>query len=168
VFTNELNEFYKNMGIDSKLLDLCHKIEEKLNDRFKIIDKVAEFNQLKVLKAMQDNNVSDVHFSATTGYGYNDIGRDTLERVYADVFHAEDALVRPQLISGTHALTVALFGNLRPGDELLSPVGKPYDTLEGVIGIKETKGSLAEYGVTYKQVDLKPDGSIDYENIKKQ
>ncbi|CRZ34357.1 cystathionine beta-lyase family protein involved in aluminum resistance [Herbinix hemicellulosilytica] len=167
MFTNELNEIYKFMGIDSKLLDLSHKIEEKLKDRFKIIDKVAEYNQLKVLKAMQDNNVSDVHFSATTGYGYNDIGRDTLEKVYADVFHAEDALVRPQLISGTHALTVALFGNLRPGDELLSPVGKPYDTLEGVIGIKETKGSLAEYGVTYKQVDLKPDGSIDYENIKK-
>lgn len=167
MFTNELEETYIKMGIDAKLISLSNKIEEGLKDRFRHIDQVAEFNQLKVLKAMQDNKVSDVHFSATTGYGYNDIGRDTLEKVYADVFHAEDALVRPQLISGTHALTVALSGNLRPGDELLSPVGKPYDTLEGVIGIKETKGSLSEYGVTYKQVDLKPDGTIDYENIKK-
>jgi len=166
VFANELDEFYKEMGINSKLIDLSRKIEEDLKDRFRHIDKVAEFNQLKVLKAMQDNNVSDVHFSATTGYGYNDIGRDTLEKVYADVFHAEDALVRPQLISGTHALTVALAGNLRPGDELLSPVGKPYDTLEGVIGIKKTKGSLAEYGITYRQVDLLPDGTIDYDGIK--
>jgi cystathionine beta-lyase family protein involved in aluminum resistance len=115
---------------------------------------------------MQKNKVSDVHFAATTGYGYNDIGRDTLEQVYADIFHAEDALVRPQLISGTHALTVALAGNLRPGDELLSPVGKPYDTLEGVIGIQETKGSLSEYGISYRQVDLKADGSFDYDKIK--
>jgi len=167
VLTNELDAFYKNMGIDTKLLNLSNKIEEDLKDRFRKLDEVAEYNQLKVLKAMQDNNVSDVHFSATTGYGYNDIGRDTLERVYADVFHTEDALVRPQLISGTHALTVALAGNLRPGDELLSPVGKPYDTLEGVIGIKKTKGSLSEYGITYKQVDLKPDGTFDYDNIKK-
>ena len=115
---------------------------------------------------MQDNRLSDIHFAATTGYGYNDIGRDTLERVYADVFHAEDALVRPQLISGTHALTVALSGNLRPGDEILSPVGKPYDTLEGVIGITKTKGSLAEFGITYRQVDLLADGSFDYEAIR--
>jgi cystathionine beta-lyase family protein involved in aluminum resistance len=155
------------MGIDSKLIGLSKNIEEDLKERFNHIDQVAEYNQLKVLKAMQDNRVSDVHFAATTGYGYNDIGRDTLERVFADVFHAEDALVRPQLISGTHALTVALAGNLRPGDELLSPVGKPYDTLEGVIGIKETRGSLAEYGITYRQVDLKPNGLFDYENIKK-
>jgi cystathionine beta-lyase family protein involved in aluminum resistance len=115
---------------------------------------------------MQDNRLSDIHFAATTGYGYNDIGRDTLEKVYADVFHAEDALVRPQLISGTHALTVALSGNLRPGDEILSPVGKPYDTLEGVIGITKTKGSLAEFGITYAQVDLLSDGSFDYDKIK--
>ncbi|TAH72208.1 MAG: hypothetical protein EWM47_03675 [Anaerolineaceae bacterium] len=154
------------MGIDSKLINLSKKIEADLKERFNHIDQIAEFNQLKILKAMQDNRVSDVHFAATTGYGYNDIGRDTLERVYADVFHAEDALVRPQLISGTHALTVALAGNLRPGDELFSPVGKPYDTLEGVIGIKKTKGSLSEYDITYKQVDLKPDGSFDYDKIK--
>lgn len=167
MLTNTLDNFYIDMGIDTKLISLSKKIEDKLIDRFNQIDKVAEFNQLKVLKSMQDNRVSDIHFAATTGYGYNDIGRDTLERVYADVFHAEDALVRPQLISGTHALTVALAGNLRPGDELLSPVGKPYDTLEGVIGIKENKGSLAEYGISYRQVDLLPDGSLDYEGIRK-
>ncbi|HCR39617.1 MAG TPA: hypothetical protein DIW41_01820, partial [Lachnospiraceae bacterium] len=137
-----------------------------LKERFAKIDRIAEFNQLKVLKAMQDNRLSDIHFAATTGYGYNDIGRDTLEKVYADIFHAEDALVRPQLMSGTHALTVALAGNLRPGDELLSPVGKPYDTLEGVIGITESRGSLAEYGITYSQVDLLPDGGFDWEGIK--
>lgn len=167
MITKELDDFYNTMGIDSKLINLSRKIENDLKERFRHIDEVAEYNQLKVLKAMQANHVSDAHFAATTGYGYNDLGRDTLEKVYADVFHTEDALVRPQLISGTHALTVALAGNLRPGDELLSPVGKPYDTLEGVIGIKETKGSLAEYGITYKQVDLKPDGTFDYENIKK-
>ncbi|WP_206762685.1 methionine gamma-lyase family protein [Mobilitalea sibirica] len=140
--------------------------EKALQERFFIIDKVAEYNQLKVLKAMQDNRLSDIHFAATTGYGYNDIGRDTLEKVYADVFHTEDALVRPQLISGTHALTIALSGNLRPGDEILSPVGKPYDTLEGVIGITKTKGSLAEFGITYRQVDLKEDGSFDWDKIR--
>lgn len=166
MLTNDLDTFYTDMGISPKLITLSNKIEANLKDRFRRIEEIAEFNQLKVLKAMQDNKVSDVHFSATTGYGYNDIGRDTLERVYADVFHTEDALVRPQLISGTHALTIALSGNLRPGDELLSPVGKPYDTLEGVIGIKETKGSLAEYGITYKQVDLKADGGFDYNKIK--
>jgi cystathionine beta-lyase family protein involved in aluminum resistance len=166
MITDNLNKFYIEMGIDSKLIELGMKIEADLKERFMHIDQVAEYNQLKVLKAMQDNKVSDVHFAATTGYGYNDIGRDTLERVYADVFHAEDALVRPQLISGTHALTVALAGNLRPEDELFSPVGKPYDTLEGVIGIKKTKGSLSEYGISYKQVDLKPDGSFDYDRIR--
>lgn len=166
MFSEDLDTFYINMGIDPKLISLGNRVEEDLRDRFSHIDQIAEYNQLKVLKAMQDNRVSDVHFSATTGYGYNDIGRDTLERVYADVFNAEDALVRPQLISGTHALTVALAGNLRPGDELLSPVGKPYDTLEGVIGIKETKGSLSEYGITYRQVDLLADGSFDYDKIK--
>ena len=115
---------------------------------------------MKVLKAMQEARVSDIHFAATTGYGYNDLGRDTLEEVYAKAFHGEDALVRPQLISGTHALHVALSGNLRPGDELLSPVGKPYDTLEEVIGIRESAGSLKEYGVIYRQVDLLEDGSF--------
>ncbi len=162
----ELTKAYQELGVDARVLDFCLKIEEGLADRFLAIDKIAEYNQMKVLKAMQNNRLSDVHFAATTGYGYNDIGRDTLERVYADVFQAEDALVRPQLISGTHALTVALAGNLRPGDEILSPVGKPYDTLEGVIGITEAKGSLAEYGITYSQVDLKPDGGFDLEGIR--
>ncbi|NLK27077.1 MAG: hypothetical protein GX306_01830 [Clostridiales bacterium] len=154
------------MGIDQKVLDFSIETENQLLERFRKLDDIAEFNQLKILKAMQDNRVSDIHFAATTGYGYNDIGRDTLEQVYADVFHAEDALVRPQLMSGTHALTVALAGNLRPGDEILSPVGKPYDTLEGVIGITESKGSLAEYGITYAQVDLLPDGGFDWDGIK--
>jgi cystathionine beta-lyase family protein involved in aluminum resistance len=169
----ELELIYNELNIDEKILNYCRDIEKSLRQRFDDIDKVAEYNQLKVLKAMQDNRVSDIHFAATTGYGYNDVGRDTLESVYASVFHAESALVRPQLISGTHALSTALSGNLRPGDELLSPVGKPYDTLEGVIGIKRTpdakvaKGSLAEYGITYAQVDLLSDGEFDYEGIKK-
>ena len=166
MLTKELNSIYQTMGIDKKVLDYSMEIENNLKERFTKIDRIAEFNQLKVLKAMQDNRLSDIHFAATTGYGYNDIGRDTLEKVYADIFHAEDALVRPQLMSGTHALTVALAGNLRPGDELLSPVGKPYDTLEGVIGITESRGSLAEYGITYSQVDLLPDGGFDWEGIK--
>lgn len=163
----KLNDAYQTLGIDPKVIAYCEVIEKGLKDRFTEIDQVAEFNQMKVLKAMQDNRLSDIHFAATTGYGYNDIGRDTLEKVYADVFKAEDALVRPQLISGTHALTIALSGNLRPGDEILSPVGKPYDTLEGVIGISPAKGSLAEYGITYSQVDLLSDGSFDWEGIKK-
>lgn len=163
---NELENAYRSLGIDAKVYHLCINYLNKLEDRFHEIDKTAEFNQMKVIKAMQDNRLSDIHFAATTGYGYNDIGRDTLEKIYADIFRAEDALVRPQLISGTHALTVALSGNLRPGDEILSPVGKPYDTLEGVIGITPTKGSLAEFGVTYSQVDLLPDGSFDWEGIK--
>ena len=134
---------------------------------FQQIDQVAEYNQMKVIKAMQENRVSDIHFAATTGYGYNDLGRDTLESVYASAFHGEAALVRPQLTSGTHALCVALSGNLRPGDELLSPVGKPYDTLEEVIGIRESVGSLKEYGVSYRQVDLLPDGSFDFDGIRR-
>jgi cystathionine beta-lyase family protein involved in aluminum resistance len=162
----ELNDMYQNLGIDEKVLEFCKTIETSLKDRFDTIDKVAEYNQMKVIKAMQENHLSDVHFSATTGYGYNDLGRDTLESIYASVFHAESALVRPQLTCGTHALTVALSGNLRPGDEILSPVGKPYDTLEGVIGIQPSRGSLAEYGITYRQVDLLEDGAFDYEGIK--
>lgn len=162
----ELKDMYQSLGIDNKVLEFCKTIEASLKDRFDEIDKVAEYNQMKVIKAMQENRLSDVHFSATTGYGYNDLGRDTLESIYASVFHAESALVRPQLTCGTHALTVALSGNLRPGDEILSPVGKPYDTLEGVIGIKPSRGSLAEYGVTYRQVDLLEDGAFDYEGIK--
>ena len=164
-----LDSIYKELNISTPVLEYCKKIEGTLKERFDKIDEVAEYNQLKVLKAMQKNKVSDVHFAATTGYGYNDLGRDALESVYADTFHAEAALVRPQLTCGTHALTVALAANLRPGDELLSPVGKPYDTLEGVIGIgdNDTPGSLKEYGVTYSQVDLLEDGSFDFEGIKK-
>lgn len=161
-----LEDMYKDLSIDERVLDYCKEIEGSLKERFEEIDKVAEYNQLKVLKALQDCRVSDAHFAATTGYGYNDLGRDTLEEVYAKVFHAESALVRPQLMSGTHALTIALSGNLRPGDEILSPVGKPYDTLEGVIGITESRGSLKEYGITYAQVDLLPNGDFDYENIR--
>lgn len=166
MLTKELNQAYQELGIDPKVVNYCVEAEIRLKERFSAIDQIAEFNQLKVLKAMQDNRLSDIHFAATTGYGYNDIGRETLEKVYADVFHAEDALVRPQLISGTHALTIALSGNLRPGDELFSPVGKPYDTLEGVIGITKTRGSLAEYGITYRQVDLLADGGFDFANIR--
>jgi aluminum resistance protein len=161
-----LKEQYQEMGISEEVFDYCEKICKSLEDRFKRVDEIAEINQLKVLKAMQKNKVSDIHFAASSGYGYNDLGRDTLEGVYADVFHTEAALVRPAILCGTHALTVALFGNLRPGDEVLSPVGKPYDTLDGVIGITPTAGSLAEYGVTYSQVDLLPDFSFDYEGIK--
>lgn len=163
---NKLYNEYTALGISPEVIALCSDIEQNLAQRFLAIDEVAEYNQLKILKAMQDNRLSDMHFAATTGYGYNDIGRDTLERVYADVFKTEDALVRPQLISGTHALTVALSGNLRPGDEILSPVGKPYDTLEGVIGIRAERGSLAEYGITYSQVDLLASGDFDTEGIR--
>lgn len=163
--SNLLNEMYHDLNIDERILEYCDVIENNLKERFVEIDQIAEYNQLKVLKAMRDNRVSDIHFAATTGYGYNDLGRDTLESVYASIFHAESALVRPQLMSGTHALNIALSGNLRPGDEILSPVGKPYDTLEGVIGIRETKGSLAEYGITYSEVDLLPNGDFDYTKI---
>lgn len=163
----EIDSIYEELGISRNVLDFGTKIEEKLKARFEEIDKNAEFNQMKVIKAMQENRVSDIHFAATTGYGYNDLGRDTLEAVYASVFHTESALVRPNLISGTHALSIALSGNLRPGDELLSPAGKPYDTLEEVIGIRESVGSLKEYGVVYRQVDLLSDGTFDYETIEK-
>ena len=158
---------YAQMGLSPEVIAFGEKIEKDLKERFEEIDETAEYNQMKVLKAMQDARVSDIHFAATTGYGYNDLGRDTLEEVYAKAFHGESALVRPQLISGTHALHVALSGNLRPGDELLSPVGKPYDTLEEVIGIRESVGSLKEYGVVYRQVDLLEDGSFDYPAIEK-
>lgn len=127
---------------------------------------MQKYNQMKVIKAMQDEKVAEMHLSGTTGYGYNDDGRDTLEKIYSDIFKTEDALVRPQIICGTHALNVALSSNLRPGDELLSPVGKPYDTMDEIIGIRPSKGSLAEYGITYAQVDLLPDGGFDYEGIK--
>ena len=163
----ELTGMYEQLGISEKVLKFARETEAALKERFEEIDGVAEYNQLKVIKAMQEARVSDSHFAGTTGYGYNDLGRDTLEEVYARAFHGEDALVRPQLISGTHALTVALSGNLRPGDEILSPVGKPYDTLEEVIGIRDSVGSLKEFGITYSQVDLLPDGSFDFEGIRK-
>ena len=157
---------YGDLGISKEVLEYGARIEAALEDRFTEIDGNAEYNQLKVIAAMQKNRVSDIHFSGTTGYGYNDLGRETLEQVYADVFHTEDALVRPQIVCGTHALYTALAGNLRPGDELLSPVGKPYDTLEEVIGIRESNGSLREYGISYRQVDLLPDGTFDYDGIR--
>ena len=163
---NQINRMYKEMAVSNSVINYCSEIEEKLKERFQKIDEIAEYNQLKVLSAMQKNQVSDIHFAASTGYGYNDLGRDTLEAVYADIFKAESALVRPSLTCGTHALTIALSANLRPGDEILSPVGKPYDTLEGVIGIRESKGSLAEFGITYSQVDLKEDGSFDFDGIR--
>ncbi len=167
-----MNEMYKQSGIEEKVYAFGKDVEESLKERFEKIDAIAEYNQLKVIQAMQKNKLSDIHFASTTGYGYNDLGRDVLESVYADIFKAEAALVRPQITCGTHALTVALAANLRPGDELLSPVGKPYDTLEGVIGIKPDengnvpKGSLAEYDISYKQVDLLPNGAFDYEGIR--
>lgn len=161
-----LQEMYASLGIDTQVLAFGEHILENLKDRFAAIDETAEYNQLKVIRAMQKARVSEACLLGTTGYGYNDIGRDTLEEVYANLFHAEDALVRPQITCGTHALALALMSNLRPGDELLSPVGKPYDTLEEVIGIRESKGSLKEYGISYSQVDLLPDGSFDYDGIR--
>lgn len=157
---------YEALGISRELIEYSEKITAKLKNRFEVIDNVAEYNQMKVLSAMQKNRVSSECFMDTTGYGYNDAGRETLEAVYADIFHTEDALVRPQITCGTHALNVALAANLRPGDELLSPVGKPYDTMDEIIGIRPSKGSLAEYGITYAQVDLCPDGSFDFDGIK--
>ena len=157
---------YEELGISEKVYTFGHQIEASLKERFDAIDTMAEYNQLKVIRAMQKNRVSAECFQTSSGYGYDDVGRDTLEKVYADVFQGEDALVRPQITCGTHALALALMSNLRPGDELLSPVGKPYDTLEEVIGIRPSKGSLAEYGITYRQVDLLPDGSFDFEGIR--
>ncbi len=164
--TGDLRACYAHMGICGEVYDYGEKIAERLAPRFEEIDEVAEYNQLKVLHAMQKNRVSAECFNGTTGYGYNDVGRETLERVYADVFHTEDALVRPQISCGTHALALALMSNLRPGDELLSPVGRPYDTLEEVIGIRPSRGSLAEYGITYREVDFLPDGGFDYDGIR--
>lgn len=163
----ETASLYKEMGISEKVLSFGARVEAELKERFDAIEENVEYNQMKVLRAMQKNRVEAACFAATSGYGYNDLGRDKLEEVYADVFHTEAALVRPQIACGTHALAVALSGNLRPGDELLSPVGKPYDTLEEVIGIRPSTGSLAEYGVTYRQVDLLEDGSFDYPAIEK-
>lgn len=161
-----LVEQYKAMGICEEVYSYGEKTEHALKERFVAIDEIAEHNQLKVIAAMQKNRVSAECFQMSSGYGYNDLGRDTLEQVYADCFHAEAALVRPQITCGTHALALALMSNLRPGDELLSPVGKPYDTLEEVIGIRPSTGSLAEYGITYRQVEFLPDGGFDFDGIR--
>ena len=163
-----MNEtMYEKLGISHAVAEFSENILCGLKDRFDEIDKIAEYNQAKVTLAMQKNRVSAECFAGSTGYGYNDRGRDTLEAVYADCFNTEAALVRPQITCGTHALAIALSANLLPGDELLSPVGRPYDTLEEVIGIRESTCSLREYGVSYSQVDLLPDGTFDYENIGK-
>ena len=162
-----ITEMYREMGIRNSVVNLGKEIEATLKERFDTIDEIAEYNQLKVVHAMQKNQVSAACFEYASGYGYDDLGRDKLEKVYADVFHTESALVRPQITCGTHALALALSANLRPGDELVSVAGKPYDTLEEVIGIRPSKGSLAEYGVSYSQVDLLEDGSFDFENIPK-
>ncbi|WP_024864742.1 methionine gamma-lyase family protein [Butyrivibrio sp. FCS014] len=160
-------KIYEELGISKEVTEFGEEILKGLKERFEKIDETAEYNQLKVIKAMQDAKVSEACLLGTTGYGYNDMGRDKLEEVYAAVFHTEDALVRPQITCGTHALALALMSNLRPGDMLLSPAGKPYDTLEEVIGIRPSKGSLKEYGIDYKQIDLLEDGTFDYDNIKK-
>ena len=157
---------YQDLGVCSKVFQFGEDILAGLRERFDEIDRVAEYNQAKVIGAMQKNRVSAQCFAATTGYGYDDVGRDNLERVYADTFHTEAALVRPQITCGTHALTVALSANLLPGDELLSPVGRPYDTLEEVIGIRPSTCSLKEYGISYRQVDLLPDGGFDWDGIR--
>ncbi len=162
-----MTQMYESLGISREVYEYSEKILNGLNDRFQKIDETSEYNQLKVIKAMQDARVSAECFETSSGYGYNDRGRDTLEAVYANIFHTEAALVRPQITCGTHALAIALSANLRPGDELLSISGKPYDTLEEVIGIRPSRGSLAEYGVTYAQVDLLPDGGFDYDAIRK-
>ena len=163
----ETKQMYETLGISAKVYEFGEAVLKELEERFRRIDETAEYNQGKVLHAMQEHRVDATCFAATTGYGYDDLGREKLEKVYASCFHTEAALVRPQITCGTHALTVALSANLLPGDELLSPVGKPYDTLEEVIGIRPSPCSLKEYGVSYRQVDLLPDGTFDYENIRK-
>lgn len=162
-------KMYEKSGISKAVVQYGESICRSLSNRFQQIDQVAEYNQIKVMQAFQKNRVSAEHMNGSTGYGYNDSGRDTLERVYADLFGCEDALVRSQITCGTHALTIALSAILRPGDELLSPVGKPYDTLEGIIGIngKSEPGSLKEFGITYAQVDLLEDSSFDFEGIRR-
>ncbi len=159
-------QIYKELGINDKVIDVSEEVLASLKDRFDKIDENADYCTLRVLKAFQKNNVNESCLMGTTGYGYNDLGRDTLEKVYADYFHTEDCLVRPQIACGTHALALALMSNLRPGDELMSAVGKPYDTLEEVIGIRPSVGSLAEYGITYAQADLNDDGTPNLDNIK--
>ena len=162
----EIVELYESLGICPAVYEYGEKAIARLKERFEKIDQIAEYNQAKVLAAFWKNHVSATCFAASSGYGYNDEGRDKLEQVYADVFHTEAALVRPHITCGTHALTIALSANLLPGDELLSVVGLPYDTLQEVIGIRPSPCSLAEYGVKYRQVDLLDDGSFDYEGIR--
>ena len=162
----ELFTIYEKLGLSRAVYERGEAVLRKLEDRFKTIDQIAEYNQAKVLHAMQEHMIGAQHFAATTGYGYNDDGREKLEKVYATVFGTEAALVRPQITCGTHALAVALSANVVPGDEILSPVGAPYDTLQEVIGIRPSPCSLAEYGVTYAQADLKADGSFDYDAIR--
>ena len=162
----DTNSIYNQLGVSDQVLRFGQEVLEGLTDQFRHIDRVAEFNQAKVIAAMQKNRVNATHFNLSTGYGYDDEGRDNLERVYADCFGTEAALVRPQITCGTHALALALGANLLPGDELLSPVGGPYDTLEEVIGIRPSPCSLKEYGVSYRQVDLLPDGGFDYDGIR--
>ena len=162
----ENDNIYEELGIDPRILRLSDETEAELSDRFREIDRVAEHCQLKVLNAMRKNRISEMHLRGTNGYGYNDVGRDALERVYADIFKAEDALVRAQITCGTHALNVAIASQLRPGDEIFSATGAPYDTLEEVIGIRPSPGSLAEMGITYAQADLLPDGGFDYEAVR--
>jgi len=164
----EISNILKDeFGIDNKISELAQEVEKEVHNQFEKVDDVRQYNQLKVIKAMQKNQLSDSHFSGTTGYGYDDRGREVLDRVYADVFKAEDALVRHQIVSGTQALAICLYGNLRPGDELLSITGKPYDTLEEVIGIRGSgAGSLKDFGITYKQVELDKNNKIDLESVK--
>ncbi|MBE6971596.1 MAG: hypothetical protein E7446_05700 [Ruminococcaceae bacterium] len=163
----QTNAIYNQMGVSDAVLRFGEEVLSGLRERFDAIDTVAEYNQAKVVCAMQENRLAANHFNLSSGYGYDDDGRDNLERIYASVFHTEAALVRPQITCGTHALALALGANLLPGDELLSPVGAPYDTLEEVIGIRPSVGSLREYGVSYAQVDLLEDGSFDYEGIRR-
>ncbi len=162
----DTNSIYNQLGVSDKVLRFGQEVLAGLSDQFRHIDQVAEFNQAKVIAAMQKNRVNATHFNLSTGYGYDDEGRDNLERVYADCFGTEAALVRPQITCGTHALALALGANLLPGDGLLSPVGGPYDTLEEVIGIRPSPCSLKEYGVSYRQVDLLPGGGFDYDGIR--
>lgn len=166
---NETKELLKNFyGLDDEIFNLSNEVMEDIKSRFEEIKETREYNQYKVLKAMQESNLSDNHFNWTTGYGYNDIGREKIEEIYSKVFNTEDSIVRPIIVNGTHALTLCVQGIVRPGDEILSVTGKPYDTLEGVIGIREEKGSLKEFGVTYNQVDFLENGEVDLEGIKEK
>lgn len=166
---NETKELLKNFyELDDEIFNLSNEVMDDIKGRFEEIKEIREYNQYKVLKAMQESNLSDNHFNWTTGYGYNDIGREKIEEIYSKVFNTEDAIVRPIIVNGTHALTLCVQGIVRPGDEILSVTGKPYDTLEGVIGIREEKGSLKEFGVTYSQVDFLENGEVDLEGIKEK